>query len=156
MYYSSEDLYKVKKIRRKISLSILAISIVMLALIVLSFLYRYQVLSVLLSVIYLSITFFIISLFYIPVKKYSQFINSVLEHMQDNKKTISGKVIDISDSKMVYDGIECYAVTILTGQDIHGDITAIIYIDAQKSLKNIKNSDNLNFVLFDRYIIDVF
>lgn len=153
--YNTNDLDYSKYNERKLLALIIFINTLFIICIIVSFVFRIKILSMLLTIIDLSATLFVTSVYYLPTKKYSDFISAILKHMKNNEKTLFGTVKAISDNSIIYDGIECYSITIKTGEDINGDVEAVLYIDSQKSLKNISISDKLCFVLFDRYIIDI-
>ena len=88
-----------------------------------------------------------------PKLKYKKFLQAILTHIDKSERIIEGTIKSISQDKVFYDGIECTTIVIKTGEDINGDIEALLYLDAEKTLKDIKISDNLIFVLFDRFII---
>lgn len=151
--YSNEDLLKIKNKLRKTQSIIILLCVISLSTIIVSFVYRQKFTTILLSIIFLSLLCFIISVYLMPKLKYKKFLQAILTHISKNERIIEGTIKSISQDKVFYDGIECTIIVIKTGEDINGDIEALLYLDAEKALKDIKISDNLIFVLFDRFII---
>ena len=151
--YSNEDLLKIKNKLRKTQSILILLCVISLSAIIVSFVYRQKFATIFLSIIFLSILYFIISVYLMPKIKYKKFLQAILTHINKNERIIEGTIKSISQDKVFYDGIECTTIVIKTGEDINGDIEALLYLDAEKALKDIKISDNLIFVLFDRFII---
>lgn len=151
--YSNEDLLKIKNKLRKTQSILILLCVISLSAIIVSFVYRQKFATIFLSIIFLSLLCFIISVYLVPKLKYKKFLQAILTHIDKSERIIEGTIKSISQDKVLYDGIECTTIVIKTGEDINGDIEALLYLDAEKTLKDIKISDNLIFVLFDRFII---
>lgn len=153
--YTENDLSTINKKIHRNQIILIILCIVSLVSIIVSFVYRQKILSIVFTIISVSLIYFYISIFFIPKIKYKKFITDILDHNTKNARTVEGIVQSISEESVFYDGIESNILTLKIGQDVHGDVLATFYIDVEKSLKDIKISDNLIFKLFDRFIIGI-
>ena len=149
MLYNQEDIQLCENnTKKKLTWLIIVVSI-LLAAVIISFIMRQKNITIA-STIFLG--FFLtayIGLVYMPAIIYKK---RVLEIINGRKREVKGFIKNMYDEILARDGMDCRQIIVKVGEDKAGDEDVVLYIDAKKTLVDIKLGDPVKFACFDRFI----
>lgn len=148
--YQEADICNAVQAQRKSLLVYLLVTLVFLALIILSFVLRQKILTMALTIFLGSFSIFYLSFFFLPKYHYKKLL---LLMQGGRKRQVEGLLKAIGRDIIERDHMECREITLKTGEDRHGDDELTLYLDNKKEIP-FKEGDALSLTLFDRFICD--